>query len=105
MAYIYRTTGGGSYGDVQVIDEVANLYEEGDVRADILGWEGNMLRNIGKYPDNQGYNNVGVIRYEEIILIHAEALLETGGDAVTEINKITSNRGATAYTTVTKDDT
>jgi len=104
LAYIYRTTGGGSYGDVQVIDEVANLYEEGDVRADILGWEGNMLRNIGKYPDNQGYNNVGVIRYEEIILIHAEALLETGGDAVTEINKITSNRGATAYTTVTKDD-
>jgi len=104
LAYIYRTTGGGSYGDVQVIDEVEDLYESGDVRADILGWEGTMLRNIGKYPDNQGYDNVNVIRYEEIILIYAEALLETGGDALTQINKITSNRGASLYTSVTKDD-
>lgn len=104
LAYIYRTTSGGSYGDVQVLDEVADLYEEGDVRADILGYEGIMLRNIGKYPDNSGYDNVGVIRYEEVILIYAEALLETGGDALTQINLITSNRGASPYTTVTKDD-
>lgn len=104
LAYIFRTTGGGSYGDVQVIDEVSDLYEEGDVRADILGMEGDMLRNIGKFPDNQGYDNVGVIRYEEVILNYAEALLETGGDALTQINLITANRGATAYTAVTKDD-
>lgn len=104
LAYIYRTTGGGSYGDVQVIDEVATLYEAGDVRANILGYEGIMLRNIGKYPDNQGYDNVSVIRYEEVILNYAEALLETGGDALTQINLITSNRGASAYASVTKDD-
>lgn len=104
LAYIYRTTGGGSYGDIQVLDGVDNLYEVGDVRGDILGYEGVMLRNIGKYPDNQGYDNVIVIRYEEVILNLAEALLETSGDALTEINKITSNRGASAYTAVTKDD-
>ncbi|QGY47368.1 RagB/SusD family nutrient uptake outer membrane protein [Maribellus comscasis] len=101
LAYIYR---GSSYGDVQVIDGVEDIYEVGDVRAGILGYEDDMLRNMGKYPDNQGYDNVPVIRYEEIILNYAEALLETGGDALTQINKITSNRGATAYETVTKDD-
>ncbi|MCG6191127.1 RagB/SusD family nutrient uptake outer membrane protein [Maribellus maritimus] len=101
IAYIYR---GGSYGDVQVIDEIADLYEAGDVRADILGYEDDMLRNMGKFPEIQGYDNVPVVRYEEIILNYAEALLETGGDALTEINKITSNRGASAYETVTKDD-
>lgn len=106
LAYIYRTTGGGSYGDVQVLDEVANLYEAGDVRAGILGMEGDMLRNIGKYPNNQGYDNVVIIRYEEVILNYAEALLESGdaAGALTQINLITSNRGAAAYTSVTKDD-
>ena len=38
------------------------------------------------------------------ILNYAEALLETGGDALTQINLITSNRGASAYASVTKDD-
>ncbi|WP_372800971.1 RagB/SusD family nutrient uptake outer membrane protein [Lutibacter sp.] len=105
LAYIFRTTGGGSYGDVQVLDEVINLYETGDVRAGILGYEGTMLRNLGKYPDNQGYDNVSIIRYEEVILNYAEALLETGGDALTQINKITSNRGASPYAApLTKED-
>ena len=106
LAYIYRTTSGGSYGDVQVIDNVIDLYEDGDVRADILGYEGDMLRNIGKYPDNQGYDNVGVLRYEEVILNYAEALFETGNTAaaIVQINTITSNRNASPYTTLTKDD-
>ncbi|WP_282014696.1 RagB/SusD family nutrient uptake outer membrane protein [Marinifilum flexuosum] len=104
LAYIYRTTEGGSYGDVQVIDEVEDLYEDDDVRAGILGWEGTMLRNIGKYPNNKGEDNVIVIRYEEVILNYAEALFETGGDALTQINLITENRGISPYTSVTKDD-
>lgn len=105
LAYIYRTTGGGSYGDVQVLDDVANIYEAGDVRAGILGMEGTMLRNIGKFPNNQGYDNVSVIRYEEVILNYAEALLETGGDALTQLNLITSNRGASPYAgPITKTD-
>jgi len=102
LAYIYRTTGGGSYGDVQVLDEVANLYDAGDVRAGILGYEGIMLRNIGKYPDNQGYDNVNVIRYEEVILNYAEALLETGGNALAQVNLLAAQRGIAPYTAVTK---
>ncbi|MDF1516694.1 MAG: RagB/SusD family nutrient uptake outer membrane protein, partial [Lutibacter sp.] len=51
-----------------------------------------------------GYDNIPLIRYEEVILNYAEALFETSGDALTQLNKITSNRGAAAYTTVTKDN-
>lgn len=106
LAYIYRTTGGGSYGDVQALDGIIDIYDEEDVRLGILGYEGNMLRNIGKYPDNQGYDNVGVIRYEEVILNYAEALFETGrvADALVQINLITSNRNAAAYTSLNKAD-
>jgi len=111
LAYIYRTTGGGSYGDVQVIDDVVNLYETGDVRADILGYEGVMLRNIGKYPNNQGYDNVIVVRYEEVILNYAEALWREGqtsglglGSALEVLNLIPSNRGASLYTTINENN-
>nr|WP_321416189.1 RagB/SusD family nutrient uptake outer membrane protein [uncultured Allomuricauda sp.] len=107
LGYIYRTTGGGSYGDVQVIDEVADIFEETDVRGlfdgenGILGYEEDMLRNIGKYPDNQGYDNVPLLRYEELILNYAEALLNTEGDALTQLNKIPANRGASLYAEAT----
>ena len=104
LAYIYRTTGGGSYGDVQVLDIVEDIYEAGDVRAGILGYEGTMLRNIGKFPDNQGYDNVIVMRYEEVIMNLAEALVETGGDAASALNMIIDERGIAPYVTVTKDD-
>ncbi len=103
LAYIYRTTDGGSYGDVQVLDEVIDLYDADDVRAGILDYEGLMLRNIGKYPDNQGYDNVVVIRYEEVLLNYVEALFETGGDALTQLNLLAAERGIDAYTAVTKE--
>lgn len=101
LGFIYK---GDTYGDIEVLSNVNNLYEAGDVRADILGLELGKLRNLGKYPELNGYDNVPIIRYEEVILNYAEALFETGGDALTEINKITSNRGASAYTSLTKAD-
>lgn len=104
LAYIYR---GDSYGDVEVLPTVLDLYEEGDVRNGILGYEGDKLRNMNKWPDNNGGDNVGIIRFEEIVLNYAEALFEQGqvDAAVSELNKITSNRGASAYTApITKDD-
>ena len=39
-----------------------------------------------------------------MILNYAEALFETGGDALTQLNKIPSNRGASLYATATKDN-
>ncbi|MCY3997866.1 MAG: RagB/SusD family nutrient uptake outer membrane protein [Flavobacteriaceae bacterium] len=108
LAYIYR---GCSYGDVEVLPSVLNLYEEGDVRRGIIANEtcrGNTkLINKAKWPEtNTQDDNVVVIRIEEIILNYAEALLEQGQTdaAIAELNKITSKRGASAYTSVTKQD-
>lgn len=111
LSYIYRFPGDApeGYGDIQVVSDVINLFEDGDVRADILGYqdEGTRLRNIGKYPDTAtGSDNIPLFRYEEVILNYAEALWETGSSgAQTQINLITSNRGASPYPLViTKED-
>ena len=102
LGNIYR---GAAYGDIEVLPNVGALYEVGDVRADIIDLEDGLLRNMGKYPEILGYDNVTVIRYEEVLLNYAEALFETGGDALTEINKLTAMRGASAYVgPITKDD-
>lgn len=105
LSYIYRGT---SYGDISVTQDVFdNLYEGDDVRADLLGTEtvsGNVrLRNLGKYT---GFaSNIPVIRYEEIVLIYAEALFELGeGDPLMWLNKIPENRNADTYDVVTKEN-
>lgn len=103
--FIYR---GSTYGDIEVIPEVADIYGENDVRGDILGieMEGETarLRNIGKYP-NIGANII-VIRYEEVVLNYAEALFHLGdtGEALTWLNKIPMNRNAELYTEVTQEN-
>ena len=106
LGFIYK---GDAYGDIEVLPNVLNLYEPGDVRLDIIGYEPNYperIRNLGKYPELNGYDNVPIIRYEEVLLNYAEALFELGrtGDAVSALNKITSQRNAAPYVTVTKKD-
>ncbi|MDT0643632.1 RagB/SusD family nutrient uptake outer membrane protein [Zunongwangia sp. F363] len=99
--FIYR---GSTYGDIEVIPEVMDLYDDGDVRADILGYEGEKLRNIGKYP-NIGANII-VIRYEEVILNYAEALFQLGetAEALIWLNKIPEARNAELYSEVNVDN-
>lgn len=109
LAYIYRKGSNGRYGDVQTVDAVKDLFEAGDVRGlgGILGREGRggaQLRNMGKYPNMLGYDNVPLIRIEEVILNYAEALLKTGGDALTQLNLIPAKRGASAYTEATMEN-
>lgn len=109
LSYIYRYPEDepAGYGDLQAYSDLIDIYDDGDVRLGILGYQdgGTVLRNIGKYPDTAtGSDNIPLFRYEEVILNYAEALLETGGDALTQLNLITSNRGANAYTSVNKDD-
>jgi hypothetical protein len=104
LGYIYR---GDNYGDIEVLPLVEGIYSEDDVRADILGYEGDKLRNMGKYPDIQGSDNIIVLRIEEVVLNLAEALFEKGqtAKAITELNKITAARNATAYSgNITKED-
>lgn len=106
LAYMYQINADGSgYGDVVATPEVLDIYEDSDVRLGILNTEGDWIRNTGKYPDNVNFtNNIPLIRYEEVVLNYAEALLETGGDALTQLNKIPANRGASSYTEATKEN-
>ncbi|MDT0552587.1 RagB/SusD family nutrient uptake outer membrane protein [Urechidicola vernalis] len=111
LAYMYRypSDAPSGYGDAEAIADVIDLYADGDVRKDILGYQdaGTALRNMGKYPDIvTTADNVPLIRIEEVVLIYAEALFEINNAdpmALTQLNSITSNRGAAAHTMVTKD--
>lgn len=105
LSYIYR---GSDYGDIAVRDNFLNIFDATDVRAaaNMIGYDSDgYLRNIGKYPTNSDFNyDIPLIRYEEVILNYSEALfnLHDDADALTELNKITSNRGANAYTTISE---
>jgi hypothetical protein len=105
LGFIYK---GEVYGDIEVLPSTPEIYEEGDVRADIITVDdGGNIRNSGKYPELNGWDNVNVIRYEEVLLNLAEALLEQNDNdgAIAALNQITSNRGAAEYSgTITKDD-
>lgn len=115
LANIYQK---GSYGDVIALPNLVALYEAGDVRGvspfvqgaaptTVIGNDGGTFRNIGKYPSIAPYDdNVSVVRFEEVLLLYAEALLETSnaGEALTYLNMIPTQRGASAYTAVTKDN-
>ena len=106
LAYIYR---GGSYGDIQALDDLVSIFDAGDVRvsAAMLGVDvggSDVLANIGKYPSMDFSDNISLIRYEEVILNYAEALFETGSaaNALTVLNQITAERGANSYAAATK---
>lgn len=104
LSYIYRGT---SYGDIQVLPNLVGIYDINDVRVapDMIAKVDGKWRNIGKYPTNADFNyDIPIIRYEEVILNYAEALFKLGDNvtALTELNKITSNRNAVAYTTISE---
>lgn len=107
LSYIYRGT---SYGDIQVLDQFATLFEASDVRASaamIAVDGGGALRNVGKYPTNSDYDyEVPIIRYEEVVLNYAEALFRQGdaANALTQLNLIPADRGASAYTVANEDN-
>ena len=103
LGFIYK---GDVYGDIEVLPVVETLFEDTDVRKNILGFEGEetRLRNLGKYPALNGDDNVSVIRYEEVILNYAEALFEQGNTtlALTQLNLIPTNRNASTYSIINK---
>ncbi|KPL13797.1 MAG: hypothetical protein AMS23_00900 [Bacteroides sp. SM1_62] len=107
LSQIYRGT---AYGDIQALEDILTIFDAGDVRADpyyMIGIgqaEDTLLRNIGKYPSADYSDNINLIRYEEVILNYAEALLQSGraGDALIQLNLITANRGAQPWTEATK---
>ncbi|MCD4834419.1 MAG: RagB/SusD family nutrient uptake outer membrane protein [Bacteroidales bacterium] len=106
LQQIYR---GDAYGDIEVLDDLASIFEVGDIRVDpaMLGINPDpadvCLRNMGKYPNANYNDNIALVRYEEVILNYAEALFELGdATALTYLNMIPAQRNATAYAAATK---
>ncbi len=107
LSYIYR---GGSYGDVEGLQNLYDTFDAGDVRAsaDMIGddpaWPPGTRPycNLGKYPSIDYSDNVSVLRYEEVLLNKAEALfrINGGGDATALglLNDIAAERGAAVIT-------
>lgn len=84
----------GGYANLVVLPSVVEQYEANDVRRELITKtkDGNFLD--GKFPSTKGDTNIKVLRYEEVLLNGAEAMLET--DATTALkyyNLIRTNRG------------
>lgn len=110
ISYILSPEG---YGDVGASMDLINLYEEGDIRA-------NLFRNTAdhpndfwslKYPGKDGNlreDNIPVLRISEMYLNRAEAINKgatiEGVTAADDINMIRTNRGLATVSSVTIAD-
>lgn len=102
------------YNNLEVSEDTFNLFDENDARHSLFYSEvDNQTGEItwypyigGKYTQNNGADNIKMIRYEEVILAGVEAELNGGSTAkaLDYYNSILTNRGLQAATTVTMDD-
>jgi len=103
LYFIYAET---VYGDITVLKNLKDQYSATDVRGSVIGTDSKgKLRNLGKFVSLS--SNVPVIRFEEMVLINAEAsfmLNNSDPSVLTSMNSIASNRGADLYTTVSRAD-
>ena len=100
LAIIYK----GTYKNIVIKPNMYSTYATGDVRKDVIieGDSSLFKYMINKYPNNQGSDNLKLIRYEEVLLNGVEAELN-GGDANLALkyyNEILTNRGLPAATSV-----
>ena len=108
LQYIYR---GPVYGDIEVLDDLLTIFDDTDVRKSsaMIGYETinekQHLRNMGKYPSADYSDNIALMRFEEVILILAEAKIELGETGALEIlNLVPVKRGALPYSEATKSN-
>lgn len=102
LAIIYK----GTYKNIVIKPDMYSTYATGDVRKDkdVIkeGASSSFKYMINKYPNDQGSDNLKLIRYEEVLLNGVEAELN-GGDANLALkyyNEILTNRGLAAATSV-----
>lgn len=102
LANMYR----GTYGDIIALENLNDLYTASDVRKGIIVMDAKSnLRNDGKYPSMTFDDNIFLIRYEEVLLTYAEAILATDpANALVYLNLIPADRGADLYTSATKEN-
>lgn len=105
LANIYR---GNAYGDIEVLQDLVDIYDANDVRgsSSFITTTGGQNRNVGKYPTMGTFDdNISVIRYEEVVLIYAEAIMaENPSLALTYLNSVPQKRNATTYAAATLDN-
>lgn len=105
---LYNMYAETNYGDVAVLQDFKNQFSTSDVRssAAMLDVDSkNKLRNVGKFISNS--SNVPLIRFEEMVLVNAEAsfMLNSADPSVlVSLNSIAGNRGAALYITATRND-
>jgi len=99
----------GTYGDIEILSELYDLFEPGDIRIDesMFTLVDGKYRNIGKFPSVNGDLNITLLRYEEVVLNYAEALWRinaSDSNALTYLNQIPQNRGASSYSEINEDN-
>lgn len=103
---MFRIVEGSGYGDIEVFQnflEDAEFDIDNDVRASkgMIDFEGPRLRNMGKYPSSgtaSGTDNPKKIRYAEVVLNYAEAILSKDPTkSLHYLNQIATARGAQPY--------
>ena len=95
------------YANLAVNPSVLSLYTAGDVRRALIQTvtSTGIHYITGKYTNTVGADNIKVVRIEEVLLNGVEAELNGGSPAkaLEYYNKIVTNRGLTAATTVTME--
>ena len=110
IGYLYYP--GGSYGDICASNDLLNLFEPGDVRANMFVEPDDHPGFFWptKYPGKglgggERENNIPVFRLSEMYLIVAEAKLNgVAGNALDEYNEIRNHRGLTDAASVNMDN-
>ena len=95
-----------AYGDIVVLQDLKSKFSAADVRGGMITADSKArLRNTGKFVKFEA--NVVLFRFEEMLLINAEASFRLDAadpSALTNLNLVATNRGATAYAVASIDD-
>ena len=94
------------YANLFALKGASDLYEANDIRKGFIkeNDEGRLTLDT-KFSDETGVHNVKIIRYEEVLLNGAEAMVTSdNATALRYYNLIRENRGLTKANSVTLDD-